>query len=169
MIVKDTMVLIHLAKITLLRKSCEYFTDVKIPTAVHNEIIVGKAKGYADTNIILELIKEKRVKVSNVRNKVMLKKIAEFNIRGGEAEAVALYLDENAGFLASDDDNVRKKSTLLEIKMIGTPSIILKLRKEKIITKEKFENSLNELRKIGWFSNAVIDKVLLEGSKWEMR
>ena len=54
------------------------------------------------------------------------------------------------------------KSTILNIKMIGTPSIILKLYKEKIIEKDKTINSLNELKKIGWFSNAIIDKILME-------
>jgi len=58
---------------------------------------------------------------------------------------------------------VRKKSIVLNIKIIGTPVIILKLYKEKIIEKEKFIDSITKLKKIGWFSNAIIDKVLMEG------
>ena len=29
--------------------------------------------------------------------------------------------------------------------------------------RKKFDESLSELRKIGWFSSAVIDKIMMEG------
>lgn len=160
------MVLIHLAKITLLEKSCEYFKHVAIPQEVYKEILLGKEKGYVDVKLIEELAKIKKIVIKQLRNKKLLKKAKEFNIQRGEAGAVALYWQEKADYLATDDDNVRKKSMLLNIRIIGTPAIILKLYNEKMIEKEKFMESLIELRKIGWFSNAVIDKILMEG-KWE--
>jgi predicted nucleic acid-binding protein len=165
MIVKDSMVMIHLAKITLLEKSCEYFKNVVIPKLVYDEILLGKEKGYPDVNVIVDLVETKKIVVKQVKNKSLIKKAVEFNIQRGEAEAVALYWQEKADYLATDDDNVRKKSVLLNIKIIGTPAIILKLYKERLIKKEEFEESLAELKKIGWFSNAVIDKILMEGLK----
>ena len=163
----DAMVLIHLAKITLLKKSCEHFKSVEIPEAVYNEIWVGKRKGYADAAIIIKLVEDKEMNIKKIKNKGLTKKAEEFNMQGGEADAVALYWQEKADYLATDDDNVRKKSTLLGIKVIGTPSIILKLYKQRVIPREKFEESLDELRKIGWFSNSVIDKIFMEGLQWE--
>ncbi|MEM5802279.1 MAG: hypothetical protein QXQ18_02765 [Candidatus Aenigmatarchaeota archaeon] len=165
MIIKDSMVVIHLAKITLLEKSCEHFKNVVIPEMVYKEILLGKEKGYPEVKIVEELIKEKKITVKRVKNKRVIEKILEFNIQRGEAEAVALYWEEKADYLATDDDNVRKKSVLLNINVIGTPAIILKLYRGKLIEKEKFEESLRELRKIGWFSDAVIDKILMEGLK----
>mgnify|MGYP001559168069 CR=1 FL=1 len=167
MIIKDTMVVIHLAKITMLEKSCGYFKDTAIPEAVRNEILFGKEKGYADVKVILDLIEAKKIIVKNVRNKGLIKKAEEFNMQRGEAEAVALYWQEKADYLATDDDNVRKKGTLLDIKVIGTPAIVLKLYKEKLIEREKFEESLSELRRIGWFSDTVIDKIKMEGLRWD--
>lgn len=167
MIVKDAMVLIHLAKITLLQKSCEHFKNVAIPEAVYNEILMGKEKGYPDATVILDLIKSKKIKMKHIEDKSLMKRAEEFNIQRGEAGAVALYIAEKADYLATDDDNVRKKSSLLGLRLIGTPAIILKLYKHKTITKDKFEDSLNELRKIGWFNNSVIDKILMEGLEWE--
>ena len=41
MIVKDSMVLIHLAKLTVLEKSCNYFKNVTIPDLVLKEIKKG--------------------------------------------------------------------------------------------------------------------------------
>lgn len=163
MIIKDSMVLIHLAKITLLEKSCDFFKNVIIPGKVYDEILSGMEKGYPDITIITDLIRAKKIAVKKVRNKSLIEKAREFNIQKGEGEAVALYWEKKANYLATDDDNVRKKSIMLNVKVIGTPAIILKLYSEKLIKKEKFEESLRELRKIGWFSNAVIDRIMSEG------
>ncbi len=162
MIVKDAMVVIHLAKLTLLKGSCECFKPVVIPEAVQAEIRAGREKGYPDAQLVEELIRARALKVQRVKDRQFLKRAAEFNLQGGEAEAVALYWQEGADYLASDDDNVRKKSLLLNINLVGTPAIILKLFKDKIISKDKCVQSIAALRKIGWFSNAAIDQLLRE-------
>lgn len=162
MIVKDAMVVIHLAKLTLLAKSCEHFRSVVIPEAVHTEILAGRKKGYEDAIVVEDLIETDKLKVQRVLDKALLRKAEEFNVLGGEAEALALYWQEEADYLATDDDNVRKKAVLLGLKLIGTPAIILKLYKAKVIGKTKFVESTQGLRKIGWFSNTVIDKMLME-------
>ena len=64
--------------------------------------------------------------------------------------------------MASDDDNVRNRKEMLELRMIGTPSIIVALYKGKCINAEKAMESLNRLRKIGWFSSHIIDKISQE-------
>ena len=163
MIIKDAMVVIHLAKITLLEKSCDYFKKVIVPKKVYEEIGFCEEK-YTEIKIIQELIEKKKISVEEVKDKQLLKKANEFNLQRGEAESVALYWQEKADYLATDDDNVRKKSMILNIKIIGTPVIILKIYKEKMIRKEKFLESITKLRKIGWFSNAIIDKILMEGT-----
>jgi predicted nucleic acid-binding protein len=162
MIVKDAMVVIHLAKITLLEKSCETFKPVIIPEEVLREIIEGEKRGYEDVAIIRELIRAEKMSVRRVRDKKLLKRAKEFNIQRGEAETVALYWQEKAERVASDDDNLRKKSVLLNLHIIGTPAIILKLYQDKLIDRHKLLESLRTLRKIGWFSNAVIDRIAME-------
>jgi len=162
MIVKDSMVLIHLAKITLLEKSCKYFQRTIIPKRVFDEVTKCKEKNFVDIKIIIDLVERNKIEVIEIKNKKNLEKINEFNIQGGEAEAVALYWQENADYLATDDDNIRKKNLLLNINLIGTPVIILKLYKEKMIDKNKFVESINKLKKIGWFNNAILDKILME-------
>jgi len=165
MIVKDSMILIHLAKLTLLESSCRYFKEVVIPRKVFDEILEGKERGFADAKIIEDIINMKKIQVLEIKNKNLIERANQFNIQRGEAEALALYWQEEADYLATDDDNVRKKSFLLNIKIIGTPAIILKLYKERIISKDKTIDSLDRLRKIGWFSNIIIDKILMEVNK----
>lgn len=164
MIINDAMVVIHLAKITLLEASCGYFQPALIPEAVHQEILAGQKKGYEDVALIEELLKAGTLGVRRVKDKKLLKRAEAFNVQRGEAEAVALYWQERANYLASDDDNLRKKGTLLNIRLIGTPAIILTLYREKLIRKDKLIGSLQVLRKIGWFSNAVIDTIVMEAT-----
>jgi predicted nucleic acid-binding protein len=166
LVVNDSMVLIHLAKITLLEKSCEHFKDVIIPRLVFEETVTrGKEKGHEDASLIQKIVEKGKIKVRKVKRKEWIAKANEFNIQWGEAEAVALYWQENADLLCCDDDNVRSKKELLNLKLIGTPAIILSLYKSKKIDSRKTREALVKLQKIGWFSNTVIDTVLMEVTK----
>lgn len=162
LVVKDSMVLIHLAKITLLEKSCEYFKSVLIPELIREEVLDQE---YPDSALIKELIIKKKIGVKKIKDNNLIKKANEFNIFRGEAEVVALYWQENADCIATDDDNVRKKKLLLDLNIIGTPSILLALYRKKIIGKEKIINGINKLKEIGWFNNVILDKLLMEVNK----
>jgi predicted nucleic acid-binding protein len=164
MVVKDSMVVIHLAKLTLLATSSEYFKPAVIPEAVRDEILAGRKKGFEDAILVEDLIKAGKLKVKRVHDKSLLRRAEEFNVQGGEAEALALYWQEDAKYLATDDDNVRKKAVLLSLKVIGTPAILIKLFKARLISRDKFVESAQGLRKIGWFSSAVIDAMLTEAT-----
>ncbi|MBI2452168.1 hypothetical protein HYV50_03770 [Candidatus Pacearchaeota archaeon] len=166
MIVKDSMVLIHLAKITLLEKSCEYFKEVVISQTIYQEIIKGEQKGYGDASLIKELVNKKKIKIKRIKDDKNLEKAEQYNIKGGEAEAVALYWQEKADYLATDDDNVRRKGLILKISIIGTPAIMISLYKSNRMSKEKYISSIEELRKIGWFSSQVIDKMKMGVERW---
>lgn len=163
MIVKDAMVLIHMAKLSLLKTSCDFFGDVIIPSKVREETVVkGKEKGFPDAVLIEEIIEDGSIQVIEVGEERLIERANEFNIQGGEAEAVALYWEKDADFLATDDDNVRSKKALLELNIIGTLSILLKLFKKEKIGATKLERSLDTLREIGWFSSAVLDRAAME-------
>lgn len=167
LVVKDAMVLIHLSKLTLLKKSCEFIGEVLIPKLVYKETVeTGKEAKRADAVLIREVVESELIKVKEVGDKELIKRAEEFNIQSGEAEAVALYWEVNADLLATDDDNVRSKKEVLDLRLIGTPVLILKLYGEGEIGEEKFKGSLDRLREIGWFSNAVIDKVIERGEKY---
>ena len=162
--VKDATVLIHLGKISLLEKSCAHFKNVIIPKLVYKEVREGIERGYADAVVVVEAVRRNLIRVKKVRKR-LVKKCNLFSIYGGEAEAVALYWQEKASILATDDDNVRKKATMIGVNMAGTPAILLSLVKNGNIGKEKFKESISELRKVGWFSEALLDRVLMEGLK----
>lgn len=162
MIVKDSIVLIHLAKTSVLKECCNYFGDVFIPTKVKEEVIKNK---YPEERVILNLIASKKIKVKEVTKLNLIKKANDFNIQKGEAEAVALYWELKAEYLATDDDNVRKKKDILNLNLIGTPAIILKLYKNKEIDINKLKQVIAIMRKVGWFGNTIWDKILIVAEK----
>ncbi len=162
-VVKDAMVLIHLAKLSLLRTSCEALGEIVIPKKIEKETVErGKQKNHPDAILIEELIENNTIEVNKVKNKKLIKRAKDFNIQGGEAEAVALYWEKNADYLATDDDNVRTKRKLLDLDLISTISILINLFKDEEIGRNKLEESLKMLNEIGWFSTAVLDRAKME-------
>ncbi len=157
---------IHLSKLTLLEKSCELFGTVFMPERVHEETVKkGKEEGYEDAVLIGEIVEKDLIEIRKVHDEELIERANRFNIQAGEAEAVALYWQEEADILATDDDNVRGKRVILELNLIGTPAIILKLLESGIVSGRKFRESLDSLREIGWFSNIVIDRALERGER----
>ena len=167
MLVLDSMAVIHLAKLTLLEKCCDYFNKAILPRLVYCEVLAGKKKGCAEVTIVEDLIKNKKMLVKRISEKEYLKKANDLNIQHGEAEAVSLCWQEGIECIATDDDNVRKKRMLLGLRIIGTPAIVLVLFIKGVIDETKFKESLEMLREIGWFSEAIIDRILMEGEKWK--
>lgn len=163
LVVKDAMVLIHLAKTSLLESSCGMFGTVVIPELVHKEVT---GHSHPDAAIVKDLVKREKIAVKTA-NKQYVTKANQFNIYRGEAEAVALYWELKADYLATDDDNVRKKKEILGVKTVGTPSIISRLHQERKIDAEKLGKAVKKLKEIGWFSNLVWDKIRLEANKNE--
>lgn len=162
LVVKDAMVIIHLAKTTLLDTSCTLFKRVIIPNAVYDEVLGGESQHLQDVKQLKTAIVKKQISVVNVKDNILIRRVNEFNIFRGEAEAVALYWQEKADLLATDDDNVRKKKNALGISTIGTPAIMIKLFRDKKIDKNTYIAAIRKLKDIGWFSNTIFDKMLLE-------
>lgn len=163
LVVKDAMVLIHLAKLTVLGTACAHFGDVAVPTRVHEETVdAGRDRGYPDAEVIAEAVDAGHVDVLEVGADHLVERAHRYNLQGGEAAAVALYWECDADLLASDDDNVRRKRTVLDLDLIGTPSILADLFDAAAIDERKLRRALDELREIGWFSAGLLDKIELE-------
>lgn len=163
LVVKDAMILIHLAKLTLLETACEYFGDVRIPRSVEAETVdAGRSHGYPDATVIAESVSDGAIEVQDVTDVDLVERANQFNVQGGEAEAVALAWELDADLLATDDDNVRRKDSLLGLRIVGTPAILLALFEDGWIDAAKLDRAVETLRDIGWFSAAVLDKLLLE-------
>ncbi len=156
-IVADSMVLIHLAKLTILEALTGYL-HVIIPGKVYREVTANAGK-FPDAMITKALIEKNKIEVVNA-SETIVKELERFGIVKGEAEAAALLKEGKGDVIASDDDIIRKNSMLLDLKVAGTPTLIMWLFKKKEISKFKAIESLTELKKIGWFEAGLIDRII---------
>jgi len=158
--VKDSMILIHLAKMHILNDSCKYFGKIIIPTKIYEEtVVIGKQKGHPDALIIEKAITSDLIKIKEVRNKKKVSDLKIFGLHLGEAEAVALYFQEQAHFLATDDDTCRRNRIILGINIIGSPAIVLALFRKGAIARRKVLDCVSTLETIGWFDSEVINEM----------
>jgi predicted nucleic acid-binding protein len=149
-----------MAKMQILTNSCLYFGNVLIPTKVYEETVInGKKKGHADALIIEQTIGSNLIKIQEVKDKKKVDDLKIFGLHLGEAEAVALYFQEHAQFLATDDDTCRRNRIILGINIIGSPAIVLTLLRNGAITKLKALDCVYALETIGWFDIEVINEM----------
>lgn len=159
-VIKDSMILIHLAKMAILADSCRHFGNVLIPVKVYEEAVLkGQEKGHPDALVIERTIKEDLIKIKEVVDKKKVDNLRLFGLHLGEAEAVALYFQDGARYLATDDDTCRKNRILLGINIIGSPAIVISLFKKGRLTKRKTIDCISALETIGWFDINVIQEM----------
>jgi predicted nucleic acid-binding protein len=158
-IIADAMVVIHFAKITLLEILCDHFR-IAIPDEVYEETTRDSMQ-FPDARLIDEIIKKKKMKVIEVP-RGMIKEIEKFGIMKGEAAAVAAFKQGKGEVIASDDEAVRRNSTILGLKLVGTLALVKLLFKKGYISSEKAIWSLEELKRIGWFEAGLIDRIIAE-------
>jgi predicted nucleic acid-binding protein len=160
LIVKDSMILIHLAKMQILIESCRHFGNVIIPTKVYEETVIhGKKKGHPDSLIIEQTVTNHLIKIKEVKNKKKVDDLRIFGLHLGEAEPIALYFQEKAQLLATDDDTCRKNRIILGINIIGSPAIVIMLFRNSLITRNKALDCISSLETIGWFDIEVINEM----------
>ena len=166
LVVKDSMVLIHLALTAVLREACIMFGRVIISPAVHDEVVEkGIEKGRSDVYVIKELESEKYIHVVSVVDRQLMGELRKYGLGGGELESVTLYFQEKADLIASNDDKVRRLRLILNLNLISSPEIVFMMAKNEVISKDKAIDCLLELKKIGWFSPNVIDIIVEEVRK----
>ncbi len=158
MIALDASTLILLAKVDLLDLFLESFPKKPfISTAVENE---ATRKGSFDALLIRERIKEKKIGVKKVNKKGLVEKIRrDFKLHLGEAETLALCLENNWRLVGTDDFNAIKASIVLQVKYVSAMAILLKLNKEKNLDKKEALLKLQKLVHFGRYADEIITGV----------
>ncbi len=161
-VIEDSMVLIFLAKLDLIKETKSMFGNVVIAEEVERETILD-TRLYPDAIRIEESIDKGFVEVKKVKNGKKVNEIMKsFGLGKGEAATIQLYFQENADLLLCDEKKARKVAQILKINMLGTPELVVKLHKRKFINNEKAKESIIKLEKIGWFNPSIIFETLKE-------
>ena len=131
-IVVNSTPLISLAIINQLSLLPRVFSDIYLPRAVHNEVIVnGKGKaGYA------QLLAIDWFQIADPVN-VSLKQSIMLQLDEGEAEVITVAKDKEIQLTCIDEFAGRQYASLLGLDVIGTLGILLIAKKRGYITDVK--------------------------------
>jgi len=160
MLVSNTSTLVLLAKIGCLEEFIEITPVIEIPSDVKREALFEKESYYA--KLIEKFIDEKKIKVVEVRAKIIQQVMAEFRLDKGEAAAYAMFNSKMHKAIMTDDGELIKLCKLEKIPFICAMAIVIRLYDKKVLSKEKTIVKLEELYKIGRYSKDIYEHFKLE-------
>ena len=128
MVVSNSTPIIHLAKIGKLDLLSALYGQLLVPQAVWREC-TSASKGRDEIEDIRAATWIKTIKFND-----RIVTLLRHEIDQGEAEAIALALERNASLLLLDDAEAREKARLYHLPVTGTIGVLLRARKEGLIT-----------------------------------
>lgn len=154
MIVFDTSTLILLAKVEALDMFlADYAGNAVIPKAVEKE---SSEKKTFDSLLISKRIMEGKIRVVGAPEEMASKLMQDFNLNQGEAEAVALAIDNKEVLLATDDKNAIKACKLLNVSFTTAIDFIIRASEKSLLKRENALAKLVELARYGRYSKEII-------------
>ena len=157
MIVFDASTLILIAKVELLDL---FLASVSVPVAIPAEVekeCCGSKKAL-DALIIQRALDESRIKTVVVKNRRLVGKLqADFSLGRGEAEAIALAVNEKAEVLAIDDKNGINACKLLGVAFTTAVGILIRGRERGLLEESEALEKLSSLAKHGRYKDSIIE------------
>ena len=149
MIIFDASTLILITKADLLD---QFLISIIIPVAIPGEVekeCCGSKKAL-DAMIIQKALDESRIEVFTLRNRRLVAKLqTDFSLGRGEAEAIALALDEKAQIIGIDDKNGIDACKVLGIAFTTAVGILIRSREKGLLEKPDAITKLALLAKHG--------------------
>jgi uncharacterized protein len=157
MIVFDASALTLIAKVDLLDL---FLANVSVLVAIPSEVekeCCGSKKAL-DAVIIQRALNESRIKPVVVKNRRLVAKLQEdFSLGRGEAEAIALALNEKAEVLGIDDKNGINACKLLGVAFTTAVGILIRSREKGLLEESDALEKLSSLAKHGRYKDSIIE------------
>jgi uncharacterized protein len=162
MIIFDASTLILIAKGELLDLFISHAgVPVVIPGEVERECCGSKK--VLDAVMIQKTLDESRIKTVTVKNHRAVAKLqADFCLGRGEAEAIALALNEKAQLLGIDDKNGINACKLLGIAFTTAVGILIRSREKGLLEEPEALEKLALLVKHGRYKDSIIEDARLQ-------
>ena len=137
------------------------FEEPPVARAVYGEICV-QGHGLLGDAELSEAVKRGNVKVKDVENRVTVNALLD-PLGLGEAETIALAVEDDADYVVLDDRLARRRAKSLGLKVIGTLRVLRMMLADGLMGKEELVESLEKLEEIGFrVSSEVVKKALRE-------
>lgn len=153
-IIADACSLILLAKVGLLEKATE-IAELAITKEVEEECTCDLR--FPDAALIQKYIANKKIRVIEVKEKKSITELGE-----GEATAIQLYKESNAGAILTDDGKTIRYCKLFMYRYTTTPKVIISLYKKNKISKEEAITAIKKLESEGRYAKDIIASLLLQ-------
>jgi predicted nucleic acid-binding protein len=162
MIVFDASTLILITKAELLDLFLAHIgMRVAIPGEVHKECC--EARKTLDALLIQRAVDESGIKVVAVKNRVVARLQADFSLGKGEAEAIALALNEKAQLLGIDDKSGIGACKVLGVAFTTAMGILIRSREKGLLEEGEALEKLALLAKHGRYKESI-----LEDARWRL-
>ena len=160
LVVSNSSVLINLAIIGPLEILKRKFSEIMVPRAVWQEVVVeGMGKPGAK-----EVDESAWIKVKDINEKLLVTSLSQ-HLDDGESEAIALALEIGANLVLLDERDARETAEAFGLELLGTIGILIWAKKEGLIPNLKAE--LDRLMNIAkfWVSRELYKRVLAEAGE----
>lgn len=155
----DSSAIIALSQLGYLDRLRGIFSEAMVPRAVYEEICF-RGRGLVGERELSEAIEAGLISVRDVRNRVLVNALLD-PLGLGEAETIALALEESADYAVLDDKLARRRARAMGLNVIGTLRVLRLMYDSKVIDKEGLIKALEELRILGFrVTDETINKVL---------
>ena len=143
--------LIYLTKVGL----SDVFEDLKAemltsPSVKREVVDEGKRKGVPDAIVLEKLFESNVFEVVEPKDRGFLSRLLETRgLHVTDAEVLTLAR-ERKGLAVIDDEVARKTAKVYGIAYVGTPYVLVKAVSERLITKERAKQAVNDMVFVGW-------------------
>ncbi len=159
--VLNSSVIISLSTLGYLNKLKPLYKEILISKAVYQEISVA-GQGLVGERELEEAVKTHLIEVKEVKNQLLVTALLD-PLAVGEAETIALAVDERADQIVLDDKAARRKAKAMKLNVIGTLRILRMMYDAKLISKTEIIKALTKLRETGFrISDDVLTKATNE-------
>jgi predicted nucleic acid-binding protein len=153
----DSSTLILTAKIELVHLFLnDIDMEVAIPKAVEQECC-GVSRTL-DALVIRKALDDSKIKIRKVRDgKLIAKLVSDFSMGSGEAEAIALALEEKARIVGIDDKIGINACKLLGLPFTTVIGLLVRSRQKGLIGRDDASARLAALARYGRYRKSILD------------
>ena len=131
---------------------------IAIPVEVHRECC--RAKKTLDALMIQKAVEDSRIQVMTVKERKMVVRMQDdFSLGTGEAEAIALAVQNKARLIGVDDKNGINACKLLDLPFTTAAGILILCRGKNLIGRSEAVEKLDLLAKYGRYKNSIVEDV----------
>jgi len=162
-VVSNAGPLMVLGKLGLLELLGQLYGEVRIPSAVYEEVVIqGEQRGFTDALASKLMIQRGELSLVDIADSKIASEVSVLPLDIGEKHAIQLALQNDADLLLMDDMMARQGAAQLGIRIKGTLGILVEASRGGLVSVEQFKAALDMIvaRDDIWIAEGLCRQVL---------